>query len=306
VALLKKLIKIALALAVLGLIIAFYQTAEHYFLSESICDLSETFSCSVVTESKYGELPFNSGISLALWGSLWWIALIILLYRLKKPLLKNQEFYIWLMVITGMAFVIYLVAVEVYFLPLETGEVVICPLCTIQHILILLLLPISWKLLKKPLVKYVDTLFKYITITAILIAIPGFFMLSPSPEVDHWEFTECLANKDATMYGFYLCPNCNKQEHLLGYNAFKKNIEGTGRYVLCRPEEEAIKPIGDRINKISVLEKYKDQINEKTTQGELCSLMVGEGTPTWIINDQQVSGWQTIKKLSEMSGCEIN
>ncbi|MBI2543253.1 MAG: hypothetical protein HYW24_03645 [Candidatus Aenigmarchaeota archaeon] len=140
----------------------------------------------------------------------------------------------------------------------------------------------------------------------LLIAVGGYFILGGGQkEIDYYDFAACLAEKDATMYGFKACPNCAKQEHIIGVNAFERHIENTGRYVLCRPESEALKPIGERLNSISILPQYKDQVTPATTQGELCALMVGIGTPTWIINGNQVSGWKTIPELSELSGCPV-
>ena len=140
----------------------------------------------------------------------------------------------------------------------------------------------------------------------LIIAIGGYFILrSGNNNADHYEFTACLAEKGATMYGFDACPNCQKQKSILGPNAFHQNIDEAGFYVRCRPEDEANKLIGDRLSKITILEQYGDQITESTTQGELCALMVADGTPTWLIGTHQVSGWQTLQELSDLSGCPL-
>lgn len=311
---------VMLLLSIAGLVVAGYQTYEHYFLTTSICDISATLSCSVVTESRYGEFPPDSGIAVAAYGVLWWGVLIVLIYKSLKKAAEN-EFYIFLWIILSLIFVFYLLVIEFYILPREIGMIVICPLCTVQHIFIGILLVLSFLLLRKSIKSYLKNLFfiekegkgkqinpkpLFVLGTAFIITIGGYFILgSGLREINYYDFAKCLADKNATMYGFKACPNCNKQEHIIGREAFEMYIEGTGRYVLCRPESEGSKPIGVRLQNISILTEYKDKISPLTTQAELCSLMVGKGTPTWIINEKQVVGWKTIPELSELSGCPV-
>ncbi len=314
-------LRIMLLLSIIGLGVTSYQTYEHYFLTSSVCDISASFSCSTVTESRYGEFPPDSGISTAGYGILWWGALIGLIYGYlrRKNWFQPQEFYILLWLLIGLLFIFYLLVIELYILPKEIGFIVICPLCTVQDVLIAILLILSFLILKKSFKTYLknilyvktDTVAKlnpkpfFVSGVIFLIATGGYFILGGGKEVNYFDFAQCLAAKNATMYGFKACPNCNKQEHIIGVDAFKSNIEETGRYVKCRPESEANEPIGDRLVNISVLPKYKDKIPPTTTQGELCSLMVGTGTPTWVINENQVSGWKTISELSALSGCPV-
>jgi len=140
----------------------------------------------------------------------------------------------------------------------------------------------------------------------LIIFVGGYFILQADEDVQYYEFTKCLAETGATEYGFDACPNCATQKHILGEDAFKQNIEDAGFYVKCRPESEANEPIGDRLNRISILEQYRDQLDESTTQGELCALMVSTGTPTRTTNANQVAGWQTVEELSQLSGCPIH
>ncbi len=153
--------KTILALAVLGLVVAGYQTYEHYYLSSGICDLSSTFSCSIVTESRFGELPQQSGIAVAAWGVLWWLGVIGLGYSGMKgrEWLENQEFYLFAYIAAGLGFVAYLLTVELHILPQETGKLVICPFCTVQHVLIVILVFLSYTLLDKPITSYLTDIF---------------------------------------------------------------------------------------------------------------------------------------------------
>ncbi|MBI2543252.1 MAG: hypothetical protein HYW24_03640 [Candidatus Aenigmarchaeota archaeon] len=155
------ILRVMLIFSIVGLSVTSYQTYEHYFLGTSVCDFTATFSCSVVTESRFGEFPPSSGIATAAWGILWWSVLAILVYGTlrKKEWLKLQEFYIFLWLIGGLIFAIYLLSIELYFLPQETGEIVICPLCTFQHILIVANLVLSLSILKKSIKDYLEDIF---------------------------------------------------------------------------------------------------------------------------------------------------
>ncbi len=156
----KTILKLMLFLSLIGLITAGYQTYEHYFLETSICDFTESFSCSAVTESIYGEFPFGSGIATAFYGVIWFIALMWLLGReIKGKRFKDQEFYIFSWLSVGILSVIYLLTVELYLLPLEIGEIVICPLCTVVHVVVVLLFIMSFALLKRPIKSYLKDVF---------------------------------------------------------------------------------------------------------------------------------------------------
>lgn len=151
-----------LILSLLGVIISGYQAYEHYFLESSFCDFSENFSCSAVTGSNYGDFPIGSGIALSIYGLLWFGLLAFVLYkslRGKDLIKKDQEFYIFAYLSFGILFVIYLLIVELYLLPLELGEVVICPLCTILHVSIATLFLMSYNQLKKPMSTYFEEIF---------------------------------------------------------------------------------------------------------------------------------------------------
>lgn len=156
------LLTVVIALSVVGLAVAGYQSYEHYTgVQSEICDIGEEFSCSVVTESKYGEFPKDSGIALSLWGFLWWISVIFLAGATLKgrEILPMQEFALFADILFGVLTAFYLIAVEIYFLPQITGEIIICPLCTVQHALILMLVPVGYALLSKPFSVYLEEIF---------------------------------------------------------------------------------------------------------------------------------------------------
>ncbi|MBS3115998.1 hypothetical protein J4421_00200 [Candidatus Woesearchaeota archaeon] len=144
------ILKVMLVLGILGLITAAYQTVEYYFLRSSFCDFSPNFSCSIVTQSSYGEFPFLSGIAVSLYAVLWWL---VLLGIISLMLWKKKEWFLYLKVwmILGIMSALYFLFVELYLLPQEIGLIVICPFCTIQHLLIATLLVMGFFFTRKNL-----------------------------------------------------------------------------------------------------------------------------------------------------------
>lgn len=157
----RSLLITVIVLGVLGLVVAGYQTYEHYFITSAVCDLSSTFSCSAVTGSAYGEFPPGSGIATALLGAIWWIVVIYLAYSMltDSPIVPSQSFALFGTEVFGALFMIYLLVVELYILPQQTGQLAICPFCTVQHVLILALLPLTYELLNRPVGSYLENVF---------------------------------------------------------------------------------------------------------------------------------------------------
>ncbi len=150
-----------IGISILGLMVATYQTYEHYFLSSAVCDLSKTFSCSLVTESRFGEMPPGSGIATALWGLIWWVGLMGFSYATLRGYdwFKDQLFLLFTYIGAGVVPVIYLLVVELYILPKATGNLAICPFCTIQHILIFSILILGYTSLRKPISDSLEDIF---------------------------------------------------------------------------------------------------------------------------------------------------
>ncbi len=86
---------------------------------------------------------------------------------------------------------------------------------------------------------------------------------------DYTNFAKCLTEKGVAMYGTERCPHCIEQKALFG-QAFK-----FVKYVDCDYEY--------------------DKCIEKGVKY----------TPTWDINGTNVTGLQSIEKLSQLSGCPI-
>ncbi len=148
-------------LSIMGLGVATYQTYEHVFLGSSVCDISASFSCSTVTQTRFGEFPQESGIPLAAYGMVWWTGMIALLKSQlwEKDWFSTPDFYTTGWGFLGVLTIIPLILIEVYILPQEIGQVAICPLCTIQHILILIVFGLSFLILEKPIKQYLEDIF---------------------------------------------------------------------------------------------------------------------------------------------------
>lgn len=168
-----------LVMAVLGLGVATYQTYEHYAKKESsVCDISESLSCSTVTSSRFGVFPpsASGGIPVAFYGMIWWLGFIVLLgaqrweesgiaditergldaLQLDVFGFDNLDFATFTWLVVGLGTIVYLLWVELVALPAETGEIVICPFCTVQHVLIVIAFGLSFFILEKPVREYIS------------------------------------------------------------------------------------------------------------------------------------------------------
>jgi hypothetical protein len=88
-------------------------------------------------------------------------------------------------------------------------------------------------------------------------------------------FAKCLTKKNVIMYGSTLCPHCDDQKKLFG-DSFKQI-----HYVECSP-------MGP------------------TNEYNACKFAQVRYTPTWIIsNGERLVGIQTLKQLSDKTGCTL-
>ena len=77
------------------------------------------------------------------------------------------------------------------------------------------------------------------------------------------------------MYGAYWCPHCANQKQMFG-PSFKYV-----KYVECDPKGNDANP-------------------------QLCTEKGIDGYPTWIHGDTRLSGEQTLRELSSISGCKLS
>jgi len=120
---------------------------------------------------------------------------------------------------------------------------------------------------------------KFIIIVVVCIAIIlGVYLISKSnislspSGLDN--FAKCITQSGAKMYGAYWCPHCKDQKALFGTSLQYIN------YVEC-------------------------DANGPNAQPEECQKAGITGYPTWIINEKQYSGLQTLNKLASLTNCKL-
>ena len=94
--------------------------------------------------------------------------------------------------------------------------------------------------------------------------------ISTDSETD--QLAKCLTEKGVKLYGAYWCPHCNNQKELFGsslqYISYVECAEGTAN-----------------------------------SNPQACQDAGISGYPTWIINNRQYPGEQSLIKLKQLSGC---
>lgn len=106
--LVRMLLLIIAALAVIGVAVSSVSLAHHYSTSKSsFCDLSETVNCDIVNRSEYSTLL---GVPVALLGILGYLSLLVLasVYRQHN---NTPKLLFWVSV-AGLGFALYLTYIE--------------------------------------------------------------------------------------------------------------------------------------------------------------------------------------------------
>lgn len=235
----------------------------------SFCNLGEGLSCDSVNQSVYSEVM---GIPMSGLGLLYFMG--VLLAVLLKPDKQTLKAIIFLSV-AFMGPSLYLSAMEFFVLKN------VCILCETSKVIILAIIAVSWLSLKPE--KLVSQTVAAAIILGLLMAGATYFLQSNAgPGKIYNEFAQCLSDKGYIMYGSITCASCARQRTMFGEEAFKniKEIE-------CDPRNP---------NNVA----------------ELCIAKNIKGTPTWIQEDADGKelyrfdkGFQTMEKLSEVSGCKL-
>jgi hypothetical protein len=108
--------------------------------------------------------------------------------------------------------------------------------------------------------------FAYSSFTGAAVDAPGAFD----------EFAQCAGERGLVMYGSFRCGACQRQKLELG-NSFRFIT-----YVEC----DGNAPDG-------------------SGQPELCQQMGIESLPTWMFEEQQFVGYQSIDRLAQITGCAL-
>ena len=274
----KKILNAIIILSIIGIVTSLYLIQNHYAppTEGSLCDFSESVSCSLVNTSTYSML-FN--VPVALFGALWFLTLGLMAWKAKETKTQHSLFTgILGWNILGMLFVIYLIIAEII---LEA----ICPLCTVVHVITLIAFVLSIILYKSfksqvSLKKNLPKLKPWIIAIVILNLIPLILFNIPMGETeDHSPLAQCITDSGANMYGSFKCGVCAKTRSMFG-DSFKYINE-----IECHPQGE-------------------------NAQTELCLSKNIEGTPTWILEpngeeQKRHTGFLSLEELAEFSGCSL-
>ena len=267
------LLKSLIVIAIVCFALSLYLLKDHYNTGSSICDFSETLSCSLVNSSIFSEF-FN--VPVALLGALW----AVFLGWFSWMAMKDKKVYLALFWwnILGLLSVLYFILAEFIL-------AAICPFCTIVHVLVVVSLVISvklhfaiekrpeWESIKKKMGKPLMILLVLLILSFII------FNFRTAPSEDYSEFAQCLVDEGISMYGSYTCGHCASQRELFG-DAFE--IIGE---VECHPDGE-------------------------DSQTDLCLEKGVDGTPTWIweidgVEIDRLVGFQELEELADWSGCAL-
>lgn len=157
----KTIAGIIFILALIGILVSSVSLRDYYEIRSGnqtgprFCDISNTISCSTVAASPYSEL---FGIPTSLLGIVWFIGAAIAAYKMHNPgtgFWKKTTTYMFLWSVIGILFVIWFVYVEVVLIG------VICLLCTVVHILVIIMFALSCKTARRSVGKYlIDLCYK--------------------------------------------------------------------------------------------------------------------------------------------------
>ena len=272
----RRFLLVIMILSILGFFVSLYLIKNHYAQTAegALCDLGETVSCSLVNTSIYSEL---FGIPVALLGAIWFF----FLFMMARKVLEKDDIipliFIWS--IFGFLFAIYMVIAEIILRA-------ICPFCTVIHVIVLMVLVLSYIIYKKqgmkinakPLIKAAKPWIVWMVIFNLIPLIV--FNLPESEKRNYDDFAKCLSENGIKMYGSITCSVCKKQREAFGASfQYINEIE-------CHPRG-------------------------KNPQTELCLEKNIRKTPTWVIEDggietERLEGFQSFETLAKISGCHLN
>ena len=111
-------------------------------------------------------------------------------------------------------------------------------------------------------------------IAALGVLLAGCSALPSSPGT-YDEFASCLAERNATFYGAYWCPNCAEQKQL--FAGSEDNLD----YVEC-------------------------SLPNRGGQTAICQEKEISAYPTWVFNgSNRVEGVLSLERLADETGCEL-
>jgi len=272
-------------LIVIGTVVSIYMVKDHYNTKNSICDLGNRISCSVINKSSYSEL---FSVPIAVFGVTWFLVLLAFTLKIRE---NSGDVIFWatahlIWSAAGLLFCFYLIFAEIV---LGT----ICPFCTIVHIVCFLIMYLSTKIYTqlKMFPPVLETIAYFLSkqrgwvlfIGVIHVAPLLYFNVYPmrskesQADVVLHEFAKCISQSGLIMFGSDDCFYCNRQKELFGTSF-----------------------------------QYVAYVNCKESATE-CAARKVEGLPTWLSIDHKTPstemrrhvGLLTIKELAAFSNCNI-
>ncbi len=262
-------------LAVLGFLTSAYLLKDHYATAGegSACDFTENISCSAVNSSIYSEFL---NVPVALFGMIWMLILFLMAWNAYK----DSHFHLGNLVVWTVAGTLSLP----YFFYGEWVVGALCPFCTVVHIITLVSLGLAIWLFRAEYhwntKKVMKAFTPWLVWGGILSIVPLLlFNVYGGDDTDYTEFAQCITDKGINMYSSYTCGYCAKtREQFCDAYIYINEIE-------CHPDGEH-------------------------SQWELCQEKEISGTPTWIlepndVEEERSAGFLDMEGLAEFSGCDL-
>jgi uncharacterized membrane protein len=221
-----------IGLSLLGMIISIYMIYEFYHpLGKAFCDVSEGVSCTKLVLLGWASL---FGVPISVLGLVWFITLFIAQLLALQRHGSSLYLFVLLWALGGALFIVYLVSVEVFI-----GT--ICLMCTVVHIILLIVLSLAtfqfWRHNGHPEAKSLPSLalqqvpsllrkhYPFLLVAIVLNILPlAAFNTVPALQGvgDGWtagmktSLAHCLHKKHITAYTKAGCPYCAWQKSLFG------------------------------------------------------------------------------------------
>ncbi len=255
----RKILNVILLFGFLGFLASLYLLKNHYAPAGSgtFCDLSSTFSCSLVNTSHFSTL---FGVPVALLGALWFLWLIARAYKARQhDGTATVDLFLWNLL--GLGFIIYFIIAEII---LQA----VCFLCTLVHILIFGAFLLSLRLYqlseKVPFALSVREIKWWIIAGIIIFSLPFLIFNLGLEQQNNDELARCLAAKGVILYCSSRSPLCAKTRAMFGFS-FQYLSEKDISELIPKTEQNKSAPVW-------VMKKDEIEQNEQKRQEGFLSL----------------------------------
>lgn len=267
----KKQIYLLLLFALIGTLVSGYLSYLHYYDITPICFIGDINSCVSVAESTYSII---FGIPVAFLGFITWLSLLIFtlhIYNHHRKNTGNIHAFTSKVIFAISCLGVFIAGYFNNIMLLKLNA--ICMWCELSHVLMLISFFIAFYLVYSQTKK---NWFRYAFFFAlILFLIPFVLGLVVFNNPNEIELTQCLSEKNLTMYGTFWCPHCLDQKEMFGEEAFSYI-----NYVECADP------------------------NQPNMQLKVCKDAGIDGYPTWVnAHNEKISGAQSFDTLREWAGC---